>query len=275
MAGIVVRNDNTRLFLWQEAEGAIYPAVGSSASADAKMIARARRAKIANITEIGDVGGESDEIDVTTIDSIGNEYEPGTVDNGTISMTLNIVNQADYVRFLGIKQSGVEFNWAISSWNKLGQQVIGISGKGYLSSATLTGITNGGILQVSAGIRVNGEVNPGFVDVLGAGGSNTLQSIVLTGPDLGGSATAPTLTMKVGESVGLGVLFNPENVANRTINWSVGASGTASEDNTAAVNFMGVVTALAEGSTTVVATPVADPTKKVSVAITVEGDSVE
>lgn len=144
MAGIATLKDNVRLF------------IGESETLTAEN-------KISNIASIGDIGGEAEEIDTTTIDSAGKEFENGFEDSGSIEVTQNITSD-EYTKMDTWKKSGTMLYWGLSTLNKKGTQILGIKGKGVVKSAKLTGISVGGLLQCVASIRVSGAIDSGFVD---------------------------------------------------------------------------------------------------------------
>ena len=147
MAGIVTQKDNVRLFIWETG-----PVAASH--------------KLGNIVQVGDVGGETEDIDTTTIESTARESENGFEDNGAVDITQNVSTE-EYTAMDAYKKAGTDLNWGISAFNKLGEQVIGLKGKGIIKSAKLTGISVGGLLQVNSSLRINGEINNDFVDPIG------------------------------------------------------------------------------------------------------------
>ena len=145
MAGMATLKDNVRCY------------IGATSALKAEN-------KLGNISQIGDIGGEAEDIETTTIDSMAKEYENGFEDNGTLEITQNLTDE-EYTVMDGYKKSGAEIYWGISVLDKSKTtQVLGLKGKGIVKSAKLTGISVGGLLQVVASIRVNGEIATDFVD---------------------------------------------------------------------------------------------------------------
>ena len=71
-----------------------YKAIGSKLSVDTSATSTPTWTQIANLTSIGEIGLESDEIDVTTLDSTGDfkEFIGGAKDGGSIDLEGNIGN---------------------------------------------------------------------------------------------------------------------------------------------------------------------------------------
>lgn len=225
MAGVVVQKDNTRLFLGPR---------GQSLTAANKM---------GNIASIGDIGGEIEEIDTTTIDSMAREYEVGFEDNGTVEITQNLTAD-EYSAMKTYKDNNEDLVWAISSFNKKGQQLIGLTGNGVISALTLTGIGVGELIQVNTTIRVSGAINNDFVDPIGPVFGKPVTKITVAG--MGGvtTITTPGGTLQVVATV------EPSDAANRSVTWSMKSGSETYADISAA----GLVTAKADGTATVVAT---------------------
>lgn len=145
MAGIATLKDNVKFFLTEATEDV------TIALAD----------KIGNIVSIGDIGGETEEIDTTTIDSLAKEYVTGFEDNGTIELTQNLTD-TEYAKMNTYKTSGVELKWGLSVDDRSGDQILGLTGNGFIKSVKLTGISVGGLLQVVASLRLSGAISDGF-----------------------------------------------------------------------------------------------------------------
>lgn len=141
MAGIAVIKDSVKLYI-SEAE---------LTAAD----------KIGNLVSIGDIASTLEEIDTTTIDSLAREFVTGFEDNGSIAIVQNITED-EYAKVTALK--GAELNWAISAFDLKKKQVIGLKGKGTVNNLALVGISVGGLLQVSYGLRVSGAIDTDFVD---------------------------------------------------------------------------------------------------------------
>lgn len=225
MAGIVVQKDNTRLFIWKAGKAVT--------AAD----------KVGSITQVGDVGGETEDIDTTTIESMAREYENGFEDNGSIDITQN-VTQHEYTTMDTLKKNGEDIEWGISSFNKLGEQVIGLTGKGQIRSAVLTGISVSGLLQVNSSLRVSGAIDNDFVDPIGTGTDVPVEEITVRG--MGGVSTITT----PGGTLQCVAAVEPADATNKAVTWSMKTGSTAF----ASVSITGLVTAIANGTATVVAT---------------------
>lgn len=225
MAGIAVLKDNTRLFI--------------KTTDEATFLASH---KMGNITEIGDLASEAEEIDTTTIDSLAKEFTAGFDDNGSLEITQNITEN-EYTTMKTYKDNNEELDFAISAFSK-GRQVIGVQGHGIIMSLTLTGISVGGLLQVSTSIRISGSVTMGFVDPIGPSVGIPVSSITVSG--MGGVSTISTKggTLQVVSEVA------PPNATNKAVTYSMKADSTAFAD----VSPSGLVTAKSDGVATVVAT---------------------
>lgn len=223
MAGIVTQKDNVRLFIWD--------ADGDVAAGD----------KVGNITQLGDIGGETEDIDVTTIESKAREYENGFDDNGTIDITQNLTSN-EYTTMAVRKDSGEDLNWGISAFNKKGVQVVGLQGKGQIKSAKLTGISVSGLLQATSSIRVNGAINNDFVDPIGY-----TAGVRVTGITVAGMGGVSTITEADG-TLQLIATITPENATNKAVTWTV------DDPSKAEVSSTGLLTAKADGTVNVTAT---------------------
>lgn len=223
MAGIVTQKDNVRLFIWDED--------GTVAAGD----------KVGNITQLGDIGGETEDIDVTTIESVAKEYENGFDDNGTVDITQNLTSN-EYTTMSVRKDAGTALRWGISAFNKKGVQVLGLQGKGLIKSAKLTGISVGGLLQATSTIRINGAISNDFVDPIGYTDGKLVETITVAGMGGVSSITEAAGTLQMIATIA------PADAANKTVTWSV------SDATKAEINSTGLLTAKADGSVTVTAT---------------------
>lgn len=225
MAAIVTMKDNVRLFIWDK---------GAEVAAGDK---------VGNITQLGDVGGETEDIDITTIESPAREYENGFDDNGTIDITQNMTSN-EYTYMASRKNNGDDIEWGISAFNKKGMQVLGLHGEGMIKSAKLTGISVGGLLQCSSALRVNGAIDMGFVDPIGYHVGVQVTQITVTG--MGGVS-------KITEKGGMlqcVAAIQPSNATNTGVTWSLGDK----DGDKAKISSTGLLTAVADGSVTVKAT---------------------
>lgn len=223
MASIVTMKDNVRLFIWDEGQNVT--------AAD----------KVGNITQIGDFGGETEDIDVTTIESSAREYANGFDDNGTVDVTQNVTTN-EYSTMNARKNSGIEFNFGVSVFDKEDNQVIGIQGKAIIKSVKLTGISVGGLLQVVSSLRINGEPTEDFVDPIGYSGKTPV-----TGITVGGVGGASTIDEKSG-TLQMIATITPANATKKAVNWSV------DEQTKATISSTGLLTAKANGTVQVTAT---------------------
>lgn len=222
MAGIVTQKDNVRLFIWDE--GSVVAAAN----------------KVGNITQLGDVGGETEDIDVTTIESLAREYENGFDDNGTVDITQNLTSN-EYTTMAVRKDSGQDIRWGISAFNKKGTQVLGLQGKGIIKSAKLTGISVSGLLQCTSAIRINGVIDNDFVDPIGFVVGKQIENIAVT---VMGGATAE---VNIGAKLQLVATITPSDATNKVLTW------TSSAEATATVTSTGELTGVAAGTVTITA----------------------
>lgn len=223
MAAIVTMKDNVRLFIWDKG--------GTVTSGD----------KVGNITQLGDVGGETEDIDVTTIESLAREYENGFDDNGTVDITQNMTSN-EYTYMASRKNNGDDIEWGISAFNKKGVQVIGLHGEGMIKSAKLTGISVGGLLQCTSAIRVNGAIDMAFVDPIGY-----KVGIQVTGITVSGMGGVNSIT-DAGGTLQCVAAVEPNNATNNGVTWTVDDSSVATISST------GLLTAVKDGTVQVTAT---------------------
>ena len=214
MAGIVTQKDNVRLFIWD---------------ADAQVT---KADKVGNITQLGDIGGETEDVDVTTIESLAREYENGFDDNGTVDITQNLTTN-EYTTMSVRKDAGESLNWGISAFNKKGQQVLGLHGKGLIKSAKLTGISVGGLLQATSSLRVNGAINNDFVDPIGYIVGKAVEKIEVAG--MGGASTIDTK----GGTLQVIATITPSDATNKAVTWSVDQPTLADISTTGLLNAKG------------------------------------
>ena len=113
--------------------------------------------KVANITELGDVGGEAEEVDTTAFDSDGKEAQPGSIDNGTFDLSLQITD-AKVARVLNAWQANsdmIVFDQVL--YMKSGKPAFSQMGIGYIQAFHVTGALNE-IVTAQATIRVSGAL---------------------------------------------------------------------------------------------------------------------
>lgn len=240
--GIVVMKDNTRLFIWDEDK--------QVTAAD----------KISLISQIGDIASSNDEVETTTIDSFARTFEQGFEDNGSLEITQNI-EQNEYNYMKSRKDNGDTVNWAISSFNKKGDQVLGLTGKGSVNGLTLTGISVSGLLQSQASIRVSGAINNDFVDPIGAASGIPVSKVTVSG--MGG---VNSITTK-GGTLQCVAAIEPSDATNKAVSWSVD-----SEDK-ATISSTGLLIAKADGTVTVTATAKDGSKISGSLEVTISGQA--
>lgn len=144
MAGIIALKDNVKLFIWN-----------SEATVAATN-------KVGKVVSIGDIGGESEEVDVTALDSMAREYELGFTDNGTLEVTQNLTSD-EYTDMTARQASGETFKWGLSIADRTGTQVLGLQGAGLMQNVKLTGIDVSGVIQVVSTIKISGAITQDFV----------------------------------------------------------------------------------------------------------------
>lgn len=221
MAAVVVLKNNTRLYLWNPEQ------------------AVTAENRLGNITQLGDVGGEAEEIDTTAIDSMAREFELGFTDNGSVDVTQN-VTESEYQTMVAIKDAGTTMNFGISAFNKSGTQVIGIQGQCVVRSATLTGISVGGLLQVNSSLRVSGAITQDFVDPSGAEGAKKVTGIAVAG-------TGEATSVAVDGTLQMIATITPADASNKAVTWGV-------DDGTkASISATGLLTGKAAGTVNVYA----------------------
>lgn len=71
---------------------------------------------IAHLTSIGEIGIESEEIDVTDLDSAGDfkEYIAGTKDAGEVSIAGNIVDESNVEKLMALANSRAVESWVVT-----------------------------------------------------------------------------------------------------------------------------------------------------------------
>ena len=109
---------------------------------------------IANLTSIGEIGIESEEIDVTTLDSEGGykEFEAGAKDAGEVSLAGNVKSWDDFETLLGLAESQTNESWRVeypsgAEW----------AFNGFVKSVKDGEKTPDGLATFSATIRVSGK----------------------------------------------------------------------------------------------------------------------
>ena len=134
-------------------------AIGSKLSVDTSTTSTPSYTQIANLTSIGEVGLESDEIDVTTLDSTGDfkEFIGGAKDGGTIDLEGNIVTDAGLTQLYTLANSRDIKSFKIEYPLKSGETTAAFwTVTGYIASCKDGEKTVDGLLTFSASIRVSG-----------------------------------------------------------------------------------------------------------------------
>ena len=134
-------------------------AIGSKLSVNTGTAQSATWTQIANLTSIGEVGIESDEIDVTTLDSTGDfkEFIGGAKDGGTIDLEGNIVTDAGLTQLYTLAGSRDIKSFKIEYPLKTGETTAAYwTVSGYISKCKDGEKTVDGLLTFSASIRVSG-----------------------------------------------------------------------------------------------------------------------
>lgn len=143
MAGLIAQKDNTRFYISNK----------DNLTANDK---------VHNVASIGDIASDTEDVDVSTLESIAREYESGFESNGNIDLTLNLTSE-EYVTMDNYKNDGTNIKWGLAVLNKAKTDtIVGLSGGGQVKSVTLTGLTVGGVIQVNASIRVSGDIDNKF-----------------------------------------------------------------------------------------------------------------
>lgn len=134
-------------------------AIGCKLSVDTSSTSTPSWEQIANLTTIGEIGLESDEIDVTTLDSANDfkEYIGGAKDGGTIDLEGNIVTDDGLADLYALANSRDIKSFKIE-YPKKGTETTAAfwTVTGYISSCKDGEKTVDGLLTFSAGIRVSG-----------------------------------------------------------------------------------------------------------------------
>ena len=134
-------------------------AIGSKLSVDTGSEGSPTWTQIANLTTIGEIGLESDEIDVTTLDSADDfkEYIGGAKDGGTIDLEGNIVTDAGLTQLYTLANSREVKKFKVE-YPKKGTETTAAfwTITGYIASCKDGEKTVDGLLTFSASIRVSG-----------------------------------------------------------------------------------------------------------------------
>ena len=226
MAGIVAKNDRTKLFLREAGAGAF-----------------ALDDKIGNMTNIGDISSTDEEIDVTTLEQDVRDFENGFSDSGSIEITQNLT-QDEFDIMSEYKENETDLKVGVAIINKAGMQVIGIQcAKAKIMTVTLGGMSVGGVLTVVTSIRIKSKFTRDFV---APGGSITpVASITVNG--------ASTVSIADIDGENYTVSVTPVGATTKAVKWTLANDdGEASiESSTATVC---VLSGAQEGTVTLRAT---------------------
>lgn len=145
MAGIVAKNDRTKVFL-------------TEAGVTAFVLAD----KVGKLTNIGDIGSTDDEVEVSDLEADTKEYETGLTDNGTLELTQNLTS-SEYDDMMTYKEEEADLKVGIAITNKAGTVVIGRScASAKVLSVTLGGMSVGGVITVVTSLRLSAKLVTGF-----------------------------------------------------------------------------------------------------------------
>lgn len=119
--------------------------------------------EVGDLTSVNTPDPETDEIDVSTLDSPGKakEFILGATDYGELSVEGNFKpSDAGQAALYGAFQRGEEIEWEINAPLKTGETAAAkLAGKGFVSVCKPFGnAEEGSLLPFSATIRVSGEV---------------------------------------------------------------------------------------------------------------------
>ena len=245
MAGYTVRKGNTRFFTWELAQK------------DPKAVD-----KLAHITDISFTAPSTSENDVSDYDSKGAEYEPGQIDYGSVSLTFNL-NEYEYAVLNKMFRNQDKFNWGCSSFNNNGKTTLAMRGQGYFSSVGPANMGLNNVIQVTAEIRVSGEITNDFVDPIGASGSIIdPEDIVVTG--FGGVTTIT----EPGGTLAVAAVITPAEA-----DQSYDLSLSEGQEYADLSPLTGLLMAKANGSVTVKAVSRAKNTVTGTLVVTITGQS--
>lgn len=146
MAGIVARNNNVRLYLAPIEE------------------TMDRSHKITHVVSIGEITEEAEEIDVTTLDSLGPETIDGDESPIDISIVQN-VTQDEYSKMRTWRKQQTPLQFGLVVEDNSGFKVINLRGEGRIRSVSLSGMERNGLIQVTSILRVlNHTLDENFIE---------------------------------------------------------------------------------------------------------------
>ena len=144
MAGIALIKDSVRMYL------------GADKTADADRPLTLSD-KVANATSISEFGADSEEIDVTTLESQGKESEGGYDDFGSITVEQNITSD-EYTKMNAWRAAKTTLKFGVVAKNKDGEAVFGAGGKCWVKTCKFGGATVGGLLKVTSELKITGHL---------------------------------------------------------------------------------------------------------------------
>lgn len=113
---------------------------------------------IKHATTIGEMAIESEEIDVTTLDSPNRakEYAQGAKDAGTISVEANNCYDGQAEALFAVFKSGEVREFTIGYPNEEGEEAATLTFEGYISTFTFGEATTDGLVTCNFDIRTSG-----------------------------------------------------------------------------------------------------------------------
>lgn len=198
----IVKDDALKLYIWPEGDAA---KLATSEGAEAY--------KIGRLVSIGDVGGSREEVDTSTIDSVGKQSEAGTLDEGSTAVGLLCGSDVEYARFKTLRDTSDNIEFCIVAFNKEGLRVAGVHGHGIVTQAQLANITNNGLLQVNGTIKINGQLD----NDIPKGITFTSGIKVTTLSVYAGKSLGEAVELAIGEKTAIFATVGPANATNKNI----------------------------------------------------------
>ena len=134
----MIGRDNTRLYIWERGS---FPT-----STD----------KIGNATSVGEGGGETEEVEVTTLESAAKEFMPGYEDYGSMTVTQNITLN-EYTKMNNWRKNKTLLSYGLVVDGVDGSTIFEEQGDCWVRSCKRGELTPGGLLTCSTELRVTGE----------------------------------------------------------------------------------------------------------------------
>lgn len=224
---IAIQQDNTRFYLFGLTNGEI----GAGPTANDK---------VHNMTDLGDLGYEAASQEAQDWESRVTQYVAGLTSIPAVTATMYLTDdQLDLVDtiFHAKKQIG----YAFSSYNEDKVQTVGYIGKAIMTAYSLTGLSTGSLIQVTATFQFN-SMDRGFIDPIGAATGVAVSTITVKGKNDATTITTPNGTLA------MIAIVAPSNATNKGVIWSVDDSDLAE------INLGGILRAVKDGEVTVTAT---------------------